>query len=127
MVGREAMRKATRSALQLFTEQPIGYVPEAQGSLLRRGATRCTYAVRVPASGVPYVPRTVWCTTGEQWAQLAQWLAACPVRYAGLEPRTIRLGPRTTNRPATHTCGHFRAQAWQQRELMPMYFPMFEP
>ena len=55
MVGREAMRKATRSALQLFSSQPIGY--------------------------------------GEQWAQLAQWLAACP--------------------------------AWQQRELMPMYFPMF--
>ena len=55
MVGREAMRKATRSALQLFISQPIGY--------------------------------------GEQWAQLAQWLAACP--------------------------------AWQQRELMPMYFPMF--
>ena len=25
MVGREAMRKATRSALQLFTAQPIGY------------------------------------------------------------------------------------------------------
>ena len=24
----------------------------------------CTYTVRVPAPGVPYVPRTVWCTTG---------------------------------------------------------------
>ena len=40
-------------------------------SLLRaartRGAGRLvrhrTYAVRVPASGVPYVPRTVWCRT----------------------------------------------------------------
>ena len=39
------------------------YVPEAQGSL-PRGAQYGTYAVRVPASGVPYVPRTVWCTTG---------------------------------------------------------------
>ena len=40
------------------------YVPEAQGSL-PRGATHCEYVVRVPASGVPYVPRTVWwCTTG---------------------------------------------------------------
>ena len=55
MVGREAMRKATRAALQLFSAQPIGY--------------------------------------GEQWAQLAQWLNACP--------------------------------ASQQRELLPMYFPMF--
>ena len=26
--------------------------------------TRCTYRVRVPASGVPYAPHTVWCTTG---------------------------------------------------------------
>ena len=34
------------------------YVPEAQGSL-PRGATHCTYAVRVPTSAVPYVPRTV--------------------------------------------------------------------
>ena len=40
------------------------------------------------------------------------------------EPRTNRLGPRT-NRAAAHTCGHCHAQAWQQRELMPMYFPMF--
>ena len=39
------------------------HVPKAQGSLAR-GATHCTYAVRVPASGVPYVPRTVWCTAG---------------------------------------------------------------
>ena len=55
MVGREAMRKATRAALQLFAAQPKCY--------------------------------------GEQWAQLAQWLNACP--------------------------------ASQQRELLPMYFPMF--
>ena len=34
------------------------YVPEAQGSF-SLGPTHCTYAVRVPASGVPYVPRTV--------------------------------------------------------------------
>ena len=33
------------------------YVPEAQGSL-PRGATHCTYGVRVPASGVPY--RAPW-------------------------------------------------------------------
>ena len=39
------------------------YVPEAQGSL-PRGATHCTYRVCVPASGVPFVPRTVWCITG---------------------------------------------------------------
>ena len=24
----------------------------------------CTYAAHIPASGVPYVPHTVWCTTG---------------------------------------------------------------
>ena len=34
------------------------YVLEAQGSL-PLGPAHCTYAVRVPASGVPYVPRTV--------------------------------------------------------------------
>ena len=34
------------------------YVPEAQGSLLL-GPTQCTHAVRVPASGVLYVPCTV--------------------------------------------------------------------
>ena len=34
------------------------YVPEAQGSL-PRAPTHGTYAVRVPASGVPFVPRAV--------------------------------------------------------------------
>ena len=34
------------------------HVPEAQGSLAQ-GAAHCTYAVRVPAPAVPYVPRTV--------------------------------------------------------------------
>ena len=34
------------------------YVPEAQGSLPRVGQ-HCTYAARVPAAGVPYVPHTV--------------------------------------------------------------------
>ena len=34
------------------------YVPEAQG-IFSLGPTHCTYAVHVPASGVPYVPRTV--------------------------------------------------------------------
>ena len=42
-------------------------VPEAQGSL-PRGPKHGSYAVHVPASGVPshtaYSPRTVWCTTG---------------------------------------------------------------
>ena len=41
--------------------------PEAQGSL-PRGPKHGSYAVHVPASGVPshtaYSPRTVWCTTG---------------------------------------------------------------
>ena len=37
--------------------------PEAQGSLTL-GPRHGTYAVQMPASGVPYVPRTVWCTTG---------------------------------------------------------------
>eukprot|EP00964_Phaeocystis_antarctica_P145181 scaffold111187_cov54-Phaeocystis_antarctica.AAC.1 len=31
---------------------------------LAPGERYCTYAVRVPASGVPYVPRAVWCTAG---------------------------------------------------------------
>eukprot|EP00964_Phaeocystis_antarctica_P022723 scaffold12644_cov60-Phaeocystis_antarctica.AAC.1 len=31
---------------------------------LTQGPTHCTCAVRVPASGVPYAPRTVWCTSG---------------------------------------------------------------
>ena len=37
------------------------YLPEAQGSLPPGAplAHYCTYAVRVQASGVPYVPRTV--------------------------------------------------------------------
>ena len=35
------------------------YVPEAQGSLPREGAQYERCAVRLPASGVPYVPRTV--------------------------------------------------------------------
>ena len=41
------------------------FVPEAQGSL-PRGAKHGTHAVRAPASGVPYVPRTVWCATGNE-------------------------------------------------------------
>ena len=32
---------------------------------LRAAWHYCTCTVRVPASGVPYVPRTVWCTPGE--------------------------------------------------------------
>ena len=36
------------------------YVPGGTGQLVRHGA----YAVHVPASGLPYVPRTVWCTPG---------------------------------------------------------------
>ena len=36
----------------------VGYVPDAQGGL-PQGPTYCTYGVRVPASGVGYVPRTV--------------------------------------------------------------------
>ena len=43
------------------------HVPEAQGSL-PRDLTHGTYAARAPASGVPYVPRTVWCTTGARRA-----------------------------------------------------------
>ena len=35
------------------------YAPEAQGSL-PRGATHCTYAVRVPASAVPYAYHVPW-------------------------------------------------------------------
>ena len=45
--------RATRASLLR-----VLYIPEAQGNW-PRGAERCTYAVRVPASGVPYVPRTV--------------------------------------------------------------------
>ena len=37
------------------------YVPGGTGQLVRHGA----YAVHVPASGVPCVPRTVWCTKGD--------------------------------------------------------------
>ena len=36
----------------------VGYVPDAQGGL-PPGPTYCTYGVRVPGSGVGYVPRTV--------------------------------------------------------------------
>ena len=43
------------------------HVPEAQGSLPPRGATRGTHAVRVPAPYVPRVPRTV--------APQADWVA----------------------------------------------------
>ena len=43
----------------------VQYVPKAQSSLLRVEHYR-TCAVRVPASGVPCVPRTVWCTAGLQ-------------------------------------------------------------
>ena len=52
----------------------MGYAsqPHAQGSL-PRGAKYCAYAVHVYASGVPYVPRTVWCTTGGQPASGAAW------------------------------------------------------
>ena len=35
-------------------------VPKAQGSSSRRGGGYCTFAVRVPASGAPYVPRTAY-------------------------------------------------------------------
>ena len=43
----------------LALAKPCCTLPEAQGSLAR-GRLRCTHAVRVPASGVPYVPRTVY-------------------------------------------------------------------
>ena len=44
------------------------YVPEAQGSL-PRGGHCCTYGVRVPALGAPYVTRTV-VTPGEKGSYL---------------------------------------------------------
>jgi hypothetical protein len=43
----------------LALAKPCCTLPEAQGSLAR-GRLRCTHAVRVPASGVPSVPRTVY-------------------------------------------------------------------
>ena len=49
------------------------YVPEAQGSL-PRGVTHCTYGVRVPASGVPNVPCTMYRgTTGSHPTVLSGW------------------------------------------------------
>ena len=42
------------------------HVPEAQGSL-PRGTTHCTYRTHVPASGVPYVPRTVARQVSADW------------------------------------------------------------
>eukprot|EP00964_Phaeocystis_antarctica_P117852 scaffold81682_cov37-Phaeocystis_antarctica.AAC.1 len=116
MVGREAMRKATRSALQLFTAQPIGYAcPKAPRS------------VRTPYAYRPLACRTYRVPYGAPQASSGRSSRSgsprAPYATQG-EPRTNRLGPRT-NRAAAHTCGHCHAQAWQQRELMPMYFPMF--
>ena len=44
----------------------VPYAPKAQGSL-PRGSTYCTYAVRVPASNVPHVPRTCRGATGYEY------------------------------------------------------------
>ena len=41
-----------------------GHPHQRHRAACSRGAKHGTYAVGVPASGMPYVPRTVWCTTG---------------------------------------------------------------
>eukprot|EP00964_Phaeocystis_antarctica_P036920 scaffold21079_cov60-Phaeocystis_antarctica.AAC.2 len=52
-------------------------------------APYCTYSVHVPASGVPYVPRTVWCTTGEECSE------AKAAKAAAAEPLPSTLLPIT--------------------------------
>ena len=58
-------------------------VPAAQGSL-PRGATHCTYAARVPASAVLYLP----CTVAPHMQALAQKLEAPAAGAKGAEGGT---------------------------------------
>jgi len=53
--------RSLRTAHTGYVYQPIlrAYAPKAQGSL-PRCPTHCTYAARVPTSGVPYAPRTAY-------------------------------------------------------------------
>ena len=51
-----ASRLGTVGAVRATGANLPACAPKAQGSL-PRGGTHCTYAVRVPASGVPHVPR----------------------------------------------------------------------
>ena len=60
---------STRGAMECRSRAArTGYRSPAHCTHLRRRAAWhcCTCAVRVPASGVPYAPRTVWCTTGAE-------------------------------------------------------------
>ena len=60
--------RSLRTAHTGYVYQPVlrAYAPKAQGSL-PRCPTHCTYAARVPASGVPYVPGVPWHTTGYEY------------------------------------------------------------
>ena len=74
------------------------YVPEAQGRL--PGAPHAVRtAVRVPASGVPYVPCTVWCTTGG---------GGCRVLHLGCG--TSALGPLLAEQARARVRARIRAR-----------------
>ena len=92
------LEQAARSA-DTYVLTGYAYAPEAQGSL-PVGPTHCTCAVRVPASGVPNVPRTVWCPTGGARLLRSDPLARLRPRGRGHRLRGDRRVPRGQPAPA---------------------------
>ena len=129
--GREGMSRAelTRTPRGLRRVRTgYAYQPPALGTYRRRraacpqGPTYCTYWVRVPASAVPYVPRTVWqprWSTGSSRVSRARsspskwrWRSVCARSPVGASTCALsRWTPRSTR------------GGWRRASLGPPYGP----